>query len=275
MRKIIIDGGANIGQSTKAFCRALPDISEYEIFCFEASQSDNILDPLKDQIEKSKAMAKDVTLINKAVWTEEGHITFYDKGTESSSITYRDQFINNPQVKQIKIPCIDISSWIQENFNKDDYIILKLDIEGAEYGVFEKLCDDDIVPWFDKIYAEIHGVKTHNTYEETMDMIEMVNGFGKEILMWGDIENFGPDGQEWKRRVYNSELIQKEFHKWYMRTMEEDKRTPFNLNSKLISDVIRRALEEEWTYIFFDFAEEKYKLILDPKSTSFSVLKGV
>ncbi len=104
---------------------------EYEIFCFEASQNfDNIVKPLEDKLQELEPKAKEITFINKAVWTKNEDITFYDKGTESSSVFYRDQFINNPDVKEIKTPALDFSKWIQDNFSEDDHIILKLDIEG-------------------------------------------------------------------------------------------------------------------------------------------------
>ena len=46
MRKVFIDGGANVGQSIEAFCNHYPNAEEFEIHSFEASQSPNVLDPL-------------------------------------------------------------------------------------------------------------------------------------------------------------------------------------------------------------------------------------
>jgi FkbM family methyltransferase len=220
MRKIFIDGGANLGQSTEAFCNQKKGLKDYEIFCFEPSRDEaKLLKPLKNKLTKLKQKVKEITLINKAIWTEDGEITFYDKGTESNSIFLRDQFINNPDVKKITVESVNLSKWIQENFSKDDYIVLKLDIEGAEYEVFEKLCEDGVIKWFNKIYAEVHGIKSERSYEETINMIEQVNSFGKEIIAWGNLENYGT--QKWVDRPYDRKLIQDAFVLWYSRTIEK------------------------------------------------------
>lgn len=38
-----------------------------------------------------------------------------------------------------EVECIDLSSWIFENVSKDNYNVLKIDIEGAEYEVIDHL----------------------------------------------------------------------------------------------------------------------------------------
>jgi FkbM family methyltransferase len=219
MRKIFIDGGANLGQSTEAFCNERDSLKDYEIFCFEPSQDEmNLLKPLKNKIDKLKDKVKEITLINKTIWTEDGEVSFYDKGTESNSIFFRDQFINNPSVRKVTVGSVNFSKWIQDNFSEDDHIILKLDIEGAEYEVFDQLCEDGVITWFDKIYAEIHGIKSNKSYEETIEMIEEVNSFGKEINIWGNLEDYGTE--KWADRPYNKELVQDEFILWYARTLK-------------------------------------------------------
>eukprot|EP01103_Thecamoeba_quadrilineata_P018348 TRINITY_DN693_c0_g1_i2.p1 TRINITY_DN693_c0_g1~~TRINITY_DN693_c0_g1_i2.p1 ORF type:complete len:120 (+),score=21.40 TRINITY_DN693_c0_g1_i2:585-944(+) len=57
------------------------------------------------------------------------------------------------------VPSIDISSWIQENLNPDDYIVVKMDIECAEYRVLVHLFETGIIGYIDKIYVEFHKKK--------------------------------------------------------------------------------------------------------------------
>ena len=47
----------------------------------------------------------------------------------------------------IKVNCIDFSKWILDNLVSTDRIILKLDIEGAEYEIIDSLPER----YFDKI----------------------------------------------------------------------------------------------------------------------------
>jgi FkbM family methyltransferase len=216
MRKIFIDGGANVGQSLEAFCNGQPDIGEYEVFCFEASQDPlQILEPLKQKIKDYEKVAKKITLVNSAIWNEDGAITFFDNGSESSSLIERD--IEN--VKAIDVPCVDLSQWIQKNFSEDDHIILKLDIEGSEHEVFDKLCNDGTIEWLNKIYCEMHGIKCGRSLEEVIKMVEQVNDHGKKLISWAAIERYGKDN--WRETEYNLFQVKKEFHKWYMRGVKE------------------------------------------------------
>ena len=48
------------------------------------------------------------------------------------------------------IPVVDLSSWIQTYTSKDDYVILKLDVEGAEYDILKKMLVDGTFEWIDK-----------------------------------------------------------------------------------------------------------------------------
>ena len=48
------------------------------------------------------------------------------------------------------IPVVDISKWIQENTRKEDYVIFKLDVEGAEFDVIKKMLKDGTFEWVDK-----------------------------------------------------------------------------------------------------------------------------
>jgi len=59
----------------------------------------------------------------------------------------------------IKKESIDLSNWIIENFNNSDFIILKLDIEGAEYEVLEKMIRDNSINYINKLFIDWHYSK--------------------------------------------------------------------------------------------------------------------
>ena len=48
------------------------------------------------------------------------------------------------------IPVIDLSQWIIDTFSEDDYIIFKLDVEGAEYEILRKMLNDKAFAYIDK-----------------------------------------------------------------------------------------------------------------------------
>ena len=67
--------------------------------------------------------------------------------------------------KQVEVPCINFSKFIQDNFNKDDRIIIKMDIEGSEFDTLEKMLQDGTFEWVDDIYVEWHAKFFRNSDE--------------------------------------------------------------------------------------------------------------
>ena len=64
----------------------------------------------------------------------------------------KDHFKTNAEV-----PCIDFSQFIQNNFSKEDRIIIKMDIEGSEFDTLDKMLKDGTFDWVDDIYVEWHA----------------------------------------------------------------------------------------------------------------------
>ena len=63
-----------------------------------------------------------------------------------------------------------MSDFISENFSVDDYVILKLDVEGAEYSILKNLLDKNKMSYINEIYLEWHiGQKTD--YEDAQNFI--------------------------------------------------------------------------------------------------------
>ena len=75
MKKVLLDCGANIGQSYEWFMKNRDDSDEYEVHCFEPVPS------FKHYFEN-----KNLTFHSDAVWVEDGTIDFYDKGGLSSTL---------------------------------------------------------------------------------------------------------------------------------------------------------------------------------------------
>ena len=55
------------------------------------------------------------------------------------------------------VECIDFSQWVGVNFVKDDYIIMKMDIEGSEYKVLPKMIKDNTIQYIDELIIEWHS----------------------------------------------------------------------------------------------------------------------
>ena len=65
-------------------------------------------------------------------------------------------------VESVKVPCIDLSQWIRNHCSSTDDIVVKLDIEGAEYQVLQRMLDTGVAQWVRFYYIEWHAHMTGN-----------------------------------------------------------------------------------------------------------------
>jgi FkbM family methyltransferase len=148
---VIIDCGANVGNISILFAK-----SKAEIFAFEP-------DPLAFQILKQRTNGfSNITCFQKAVSTTNGttRMFFHKERVQinheaysvSSSIIGEKENIDSKNF--IEIETIDLSEFINSMENKVE--VVKMDIEGAEIDIIEKLIKDET-------YKKVHLflVETH------------------------------------------------------------------------------------------------------------------
>tara|TARA_A100001201_G_C4087399_1_gene200967 strand:+ start:283 stop:903 length:621 start_codon:yes stop_codon:yes gene_type:complete len=204
MRKIFIDGGANKGQSTESFLREWPNSEEFEVFMFEPNS------------KSPKIYGDKTTLIKKAIWIYDGQIQFHEKNpsSEGNTLLMEKVYLENKIYRTKTVDCISLSDWIKSNFSKEDYIILKLDIEGAEYEVMRHLEENNIFDFVNIFFCEIHGLKCGKSYEESMELVEICHKNKLIPYRWnGETFKF----EEYKDRIYSEEHMKSEFKKWKKR----------------------------------------------------------
>ena len=131
-----------------------------------------------------------LTYHNKVLWTYDGEIDFYI-GTMYDglgSTVFKDKTTSNiKDVEPIKVPCIDFSKWILNNLNKDDCIILKMNIEGAEYPILNKMIEDGSINYIDKLIIAFHHHKIPSiTKEEPDKLFAKLKKIGINTVIFGD-----------------------------------------------------------------------------------------
>ena len=62
----------------------------------------------------------------------------------------------NPAAVVRDLPCIDLGRYLVDDFSESDYVVLKLDIEGAEYEVLNRLIDTNALSRVRELYVEYH-----------------------------------------------------------------------------------------------------------------------
>ena len=125
-------------------------------------------------------------------------------------------FVPQDEMKTIKVKAIDFGQWLKNNYRKEDVVFVKMDIEGAEYPVLEKMLKDGSMTYVDRLYIEFHGAQQvvargrpaeelRQTQIKDSQLIEAITGLGIAVSIHlpeeaqGDYFNFNPEdyGQRW------------------------------------------------------------------------------
>lgn len=69
------------------------------------------------------------------------------------------------------IKAVDFSSFLAERSGPDDFIVVKMDIEGAEYPVLEKLISDGNLNFISLLFVEFHSQYLSPTHERNWSEI--------------------------------------------------------------------------------------------------------
>lgn len=168
---IIADCGANIGMATLYLKWRYP---ESTIHCFEP---DPMAFALLTKNVKNNKLAK-VFLHNVAVMDQEGSLPFYVSNTEQASLMM-STISTRMNERPIEVRGIDFSAFV----NEDKPQVLKIDIEGAEKSVLDKLDATGAIKNLQQIIMEYHHkIDGHSSNFSDMLGILEKNGFEYNLI---------------------------------------------------------------------------------------------
>lgn len=155
MTKIFVDCGTNLGIVLKHFMDELPD---HDFYAFEPNES--LLPSVRENVAQAAGSAR-VEISHSAVWTHDGTIDLFLGHHESSTVMpgKRVPPVYNQQIDYgtpLRVPAIDFSAWLRRTVSPDDHVVVKMDIEGAEYPVLTRLLDDGTINLISVLYVEWH-----------------------------------------------------------------------------------------------------------------------
>tara|TARA_E500000318_G_scaffold104400_3_gene110356 strand:- start:2754 stop:3383 length:630 start_codon:yes stop_codon:yes gene_type:complete len=187
-RRVFIDAGANTGQSSIILRHVFPYGKNYQIFAFESHpEMYNELEKWKNFLINSYSEYNEYSIItsNKAIWTEDTSLDFFIGRPESATL----RLDKNPKKvnynKPIKVDTLDLGTWIRENFTKDDYVVLKMDIEGAEFDVIPDLIQKRAFDFIDEFYCEFHHNSLSSVNEvDYFNVLKNLNSIGVQPKVW-------------------------------------------------------------------------------------------
>jgi FkbM family methyltransferase len=194
MSKVFLDLGTHYGQGLREFIERFNINDSWRVYTFEAN-------PITFEKYKKEFAHQTpyVESCNAAVSDHFGTITLNietppdeDATGQGSSIVPIDNW--DPWGNrssgthfhlQREVPCFDFSRFISDNFSKDDEIVVKMDIEGSEFDVLEKMILDGTIEYINHISVEWHARFFTNKEETELReklLIEKLNSYSGLVL---------------------------------------------------------------------------------------------
>ncbi len=153
----IVDAGSNIGMSICYFKMIYPHA---KILGFEPSEKCFAI--LQNTVKTNNL--SDVELVKKGLSNKEEIITFYDAGPTKGTLTPEGECSTYAQES---IETVLLSQYINQKVD-----LLKMDIEGAETGVFEDLFKSKKIALIDQIIFEFHYTPGKSKLSEILNILE-------------------------------------------------------------------------------------------------------
>lgn len=176
MRKIFIDLGGHVGESVRYFRKHHDPNNEFEIFSFE---------PLPENIDKLDKI-DGVRVMPYACSTYDGYANFYTGLPESGSLSSNKRTGNLDGKTCIKVKVINFPRWFADLLRDSEQnyvpkIIIKMNIEGAEYDIIRRMDKWGQIPFVSKWYVNWHWDKI---------------GMSREAH--DEVRNIVPKSMQWK-----------------------------------------------------------------------------
>ena len=106
--------------------------------------------------------------------------------------------------RTVQISSLDFSKFIQENFLESDELIVKIDIEGAEYPVVTKILEDGSYKYVDKFFIEFHASWSFPSgwnQTSTDDLLTRMKAVNLTYDAWEAERLEVPESTEWAPKV--------------------------------------------------------------------------
>lgn len=195
MRKFLLDGGTHLGQGLKQIMKKHAVDSTWQVHTWEANTHTwnryRGRNPPEFIHSHNQALSDHEGMIMLNVETA---LTKHEQGMvpigQGSSILDLEDWKAGPHIgvfqEQLQITCIDFAQWIKDHCDQQDYIVCKLDIEGAEYQVLSRMLDLGVMSWIDCLYVEWHAQMINNTelLEQEVDLKKAINCLGVKLVEW-------------------------------------------------------------------------------------------
>ena len=150
-RLLFFDAGCrSYDSSTQWFRKHYPKGNEYQVYGLD------VVGRYAPTFMKDKKAA----FFHAAVWNESGFISFLMKRDLEADGYFHTRWLDQPIVplrtKMLTVPTVPFSDFLFQRAAPEDFVVVKLDIEGAEWMVLEDMAKSGALSLVDELFIECH-----------------------------------------------------------------------------------------------------------------------
>lgn len=193
-KALFIDCGSNLGQGFNFFKKHFPkEYFDYELF----EPNPNCL----NQLEKLKDSLPDYSIVihKEAISTKKSTLKFYGlvESNGGGALSQGGSILKDHNSKQydanenkaITVQAINFGSYLKEKLKRYRTIIIKMDIEGAEYSVLNDLIDRGLAKNINVIFCEFHSQymtdeKRQVYKQKEFEIINKMRALKCKFILW-------------------------------------------------------------------------------------------
>lgn len=242
--KIFIDLGAYNGDTIEKALKLYPNFDFF--YAFEPYPAN--FEKLHQKYKENKK----VLLFKKAASAKDGkanlflHKDIKDRSGADEGSTLEKSKNNINTSNFVKVETIDFSKLILDNFKTSDEIVLKIDIEGTEYELLEKMINDGSIKYVHALYCEWHKHKTDISEERHNSLIKKLNELGLNVTGKNENDEFSmvkvPAGFSIVITTFNRKNVLKELLDSFRQQTDKDFEVVVAVDGS--SDGTQKMLEE-------------------------------
>lgn len=194
-RNVYLDCGGHHGEGLMEFIEKYGIDKSWVIETFEPN-------PACNYKERVKNLDLNITIHEKAVWVYDGIILFSQENHEKSNS--KSPTDGNSKIDgwgsviseigsrhllhcepPIEVECVNFNEVLSKYNYEEHNVIVKLDIEGAEYNVLRHIILNGSIKNINELYVEWHHVDLENeNINTTNKLIETMKSYGVIVHNW-------------------------------------------------------------------------------------------
>mmetsp|Transcript_10962 Transcript_10962/g.18648 ORF Transcript_10962/g.18648 Transcript_10962/m.18648 type:complete len:214 (+) Transcript_10962:473-1114(+) len=185
-------GARAVGDKSTRFFEKYPGAAAFETHHFEATPRHVDYAQLWRGWDAAVKQDPRIHAHNCAVWNRNTTLQFGMRRSAShvSDASARSVFGKDKKVKgEYPVPAIDLAGFLRTHAREDDFVVVKMDIEGAEFVVVPHLITTGAACLIDEIYLECHtgdvgDIGKGRMYEDCIAILVALRGMGIASHLW-------------------------------------------------------------------------------------------